>query len=389
MAKKILLVEDSATMRKVVELTFAADGDQVTCVDTVEQAIIEAKRAPPDILIADISMDGKNGYDACMALKEMGMGAIPKLLLYSERSRLDPQRARKVGADAELKKPFKTQEIIDKVEALLRKKASPLGLVVTPLSTLIETRDVVIEASPASLASPRPSGAENPPETASLKPPKKPTTQETGLPQPPAGMPRLGSLAIRRGSSAPPAPSAHIPEPKAADESLDVEITIEADPPPEVEISVVPTPHKGAPTPPTSLPATPRTLPPPPRGMPHPPSAMAGTIDTKPKKVAPKPHLGRQAPLKPAVAAPAAPEAPSVSVEKKVAAVAQRAASEVQQVANEVLPAGLRGLDPVVVTAITKLTREVVERVVWEVVPELAEAIIKEELERLLAAREK
>ncbi|MCK5796420.1 MAG: response regulator, partial [Deltaproteobacteria bacterium] len=49
----------------------------------------------------------------------------------------------------------------------------------------------------------------------------------------------------------------------------------------------------------------------------------------------------------------------------------------------------LSSLDPAVVAAITALTREVVEQIVWEVVPQLAEVLIKEELERVIASRDK
>ncbi|MCA9666086.1 MAG: response regulator, partial [Myxococcales bacterium] len=165
MPKKILLAEDSVTMQKVVQMTFSAEDYSVTAVSTVDEALARAKEVQPDIVIADLSMSGKNGYDLCQALKNGGN--VPVLLLHGSAAPIDAGKAQSVGADGDLAKPFETQALIDKVSELTS-AARPAAAARAPARAAappIES-DIVIDtdalnkkpaaAKPAAPAAPKP-----------------------------------------------------------------------------------------------------------------------------------------------------------------------------------------------------------------------------------------
>ena len=66
----LLLADDSVTIQRVIELTFADQDIQVTAVSDGEQAIQRLETAPPDIVLADIGMPGRNGYEAARFIKQ-------------------------------------------------------------------------------------------------------------------------------------------------------------------------------------------------------------------------------------------------------------------------------------------------------------------------------
>jgi CheY-like chemotaxis protein len=118
--KTILLADDSITIQKVVELTFS-DGDyQVVCVSNGAQALRKIPDLRPDLVLLDVIMPEKNGYEVCEALKRNPATAgIPVLLLTGTFEPFDKKRAEQVGADGHLTKPFESQLLVSRVEALI------------------------------------------------------------------------------------------------------------------------------------------------------------------------------------------------------------------------------------------------------------------------------
>lgn len=119
MATRILLADDSVTIQKVVELTFS-DGDyEVTAATNGAQAIEMAAKLRPDIILSDIIMPEKNGYEVCEYVKSHPeLRSIPVILLTGTFEPFDPERADKAGCDAVVTKPFESQSLIQKVEEL-------------------------------------------------------------------------------------------------------------------------------------------------------------------------------------------------------------------------------------------------------------------------------
>lgn len=125
MAKKILLADDSITIQKVVELTFS-DGDyEVTAVNNGAKAIQKLTELRPDIILSDIIMPEKNGYEVCEFVKSHpDFRNIPVVLLTGTFEPFDPDRADKAGCDAVVTKPFESQSLIHKVEELIEQSRS-------------------------------------------------------------------------------------------------------------------------------------------------------------------------------------------------------------------------------------------------------------------------
>ncbi|HYC60263.1 MAG TPA: response regulator [Thermoanaerobaculia bacterium] len=120
MPKKILLADDSITIQKVVELTFS-DGDyEVTAVNNGAKAVQKLAEMRPDIILSDIIMPEKNGYEVCEYVKSHPeYRNIPVVLLTGTFEPFDPDRAEKAGCDAVVTKPFESQSLIHKVEELI------------------------------------------------------------------------------------------------------------------------------------------------------------------------------------------------------------------------------------------------------------------------------
>jgi len=120
MPKKILLADDSITIQKVVELTFSDADYEVTAVNNGAKAIAKLAEMRPDIILSDIIMPEKNGYEVCEYVKSHPeFRKIPVVLLTGTFEPFDPDRAEKAGCDAVVTKPFESQSLIQKVEELI------------------------------------------------------------------------------------------------------------------------------------------------------------------------------------------------------------------------------------------------------------------------------
>jgi CheY-like chemotaxis protein len=119
--RKLLLADDSITIQKVVDLTFADEGMEVTTVGNGEQAIAILEEIAPDIVLADVFMPGRNGYEVCEHIKrDERFRHIPVMLLVGSFEPFDEAEARRVGADDFLTKPFQSiKQLVKKVAALL------------------------------------------------------------------------------------------------------------------------------------------------------------------------------------------------------------------------------------------------------------------------------
>jgi len=125
MPKTILLADDSVTIQKVVGISFANEDVVLLTVDNGDDAIARARESNPDVVLADIMMPGKTGYEVCDSLKaDPETQHIPVLLLSGTFESFDEDRARQVGADGHITKPFEAQALVDQVNELLARGAA-------------------------------------------------------------------------------------------------------------------------------------------------------------------------------------------------------------------------------------------------------------------------
>ncbi len=125
MGKKILLADDSITIQKVIELTFSDEDFEVVTVGNGRLAIEKVQEVRPDVVLCDIIMPEKDGYEVCdFVKKNPALSHIPVLLLTGAFEPFDQERAARVGCDGFLAKPFEPQTLIAKVKDLLSQAAS-------------------------------------------------------------------------------------------------------------------------------------------------------------------------------------------------------------------------------------------------------------------------
>ncbi len=312
MARTLFVVDDSATMRKVFELTFAGEDVTVITHDGAEGVVARAREVRPHAAIVDVALGGAVGYDVVRSLRaDAGLATVPIYLLYSDHSPLDEAAARACGAAGALAKPFDTQAMIDRVRQAFSMTAGAPAPAASPVGNL---------------------------------------TQPFGSPAAAAA-----AAALRAAPPAATAPTAPAPRPAAAP----------AVPPasPAARGPVVPPARPGAPPSAARAPATPTGR-----------EAELSLDDLATARApAPAPRPIAAAPVAvPRVLQPHAPEPSPPELSRQVAHEIHAKVSHL-------------GLTQAQVEAVTALTKEVVERVVWEVVPQLAETLIREEIKRLTA----
>jgi CheY-like chemotaxis protein len=129
MSHKLLLADDSITIQRVIELTFAEEDVQVLAVGDGKHAIDRIQTDRPDIVLADVGMPERDGYDVAAFVKgNPQLAHIPVLLLTGAFEPIDEGRARAVGCDGVLVKPFEPQMVINRVKDLLAgRKAGASG----------------------------------------------------------------------------------------------------------------------------------------------------------------------------------------------------------------------------------------------------------------------
>ncbi len=121
----ILLADSSATNKKLVKRTLINEGMRVLTVDDGEAAIRRLSEIRPDLVIADISLPGKNGYELCEFIKsDTRLQSVPVILLAGAFEPFDHYEARRVSADAHLIKPSESRVLVEVVRRLTQEKTA-------------------------------------------------------------------------------------------------------------------------------------------------------------------------------------------------------------------------------------------------------------------------
>ena len=122
MHQRLLLADDSVTIQRVIELTFADESIEVIAVSDGDAALARLDADPPDIVLADVGMPGRDGYDVALHVhRTPSLAHIPVVLLIGALQPLDDQRAKEAGCAGVLIKPFEPNLVIAKVRELLRR----------------------------------------------------------------------------------------------------------------------------------------------------------------------------------------------------------------------------------------------------------------------------
>src|ERR1043165_8666249 len=124
MGRKILLADDSITIQKVVNLTFTDEGIDVVTVGNGELALKKLREEGFDLILADIFMPGRNGYEVCEYIKgQPHLSHIPVILLVGAFEPFDRTEAGRVRAPGHPTKPFESRILVETVKRMLAQAA--------------------------------------------------------------------------------------------------------------------------------------------------------------------------------------------------------------------------------------------------------------------------
>jgi len=395
MSGTILLADDSLTIQKVVELTFADTGHTVVTVSSGDELLEKLPGVRPDLVICDVVMPGTDGYSVCQTLKsDPATLHIPVVLLTGTFEPFDRDRALAAGCDEIITKPFEARKLVAAVESLLQPaEETPTGVPQT------ET-----EAGGG-----RFEGAVTPP---SGLPPIPPPVEEFGTHL--ASPPEAEAAADVSEGSAWPEPDSHeqiefattgfaemeaagkaAAEGEPADASLDAdhatdEPAVEDEfefPAAEPEVSAfgetAPEPSEVPPAAEAEPFATPAEAPTPPSWTAEPVSAEAEAPEpfTAPDEEAPPLGSVTTPVVMPAVEPPAMEEPPEPAP-TELAPEAEDAAPGTPGPAS-----GALSDDDVerIANRVVELFADRLEQIAWEVIPDMAEIVVRERIRRLEA----
>jgi two-component system response regulator MprA len=120
----VLLVDDDAPIRRMLERTLRAEGYDVAAVADGGAALAHVERSLPDLIVLDVTMPGMDGLAVTRRLRTKGLG-VPILLLTARDALAERVAGLDAGADDYLVKPFEVDELTARVRALLRRNHPP------------------------------------------------------------------------------------------------------------------------------------------------------------------------------------------------------------------------------------------------------------------------
>jgi DNA-binding response OmpR family regulator len=137
MATKLLLVEDSLSIQTIVETTFTREGFEVMVASDALDGLLKAQTLLPDIVLADASMPGMDGFQLCQRIRQSASGRhVPVVLLTSGFAAYDKTKGDRAGVTTHLAKPFEPQILLDMVKQLVAVVHRPL-YPASPVTTIL------------------------------------------------------------------------------------------------------------------------------------------------------------------------------------------------------------------------------------------------------------
>ena len=116
---RILIVDDDTNLRHTLGYAFRQEGFEVVTAEDGDKALASFRQSHPDLVILDVMLPGRDGFDVCRALRRES--DVPVIMLTARDTELDKVVGLEIGADDYLAKPFSTRELIARVRAMLRR----------------------------------------------------------------------------------------------------------------------------------------------------------------------------------------------------------------------------------------------------------------------------
>jgi two-component system, OmpR family, response regulator MprA len=123
---RVLVADDDGSLRRMLARTLEAEGFEVALAVDGGDALAQAERVAPDVIVLDVAMPGVDGLAACRRLRAKGLGT-PILMLTARDAVSDRVAGLEAGADDYLVKPFAVAELVARLGALLRRHGDASG----------------------------------------------------------------------------------------------------------------------------------------------------------------------------------------------------------------------------------------------------------------------
>ena len=124
MANKILVVDDEPNIVLSLEFLMKQAGFQVRTASDGEAALAAVAAETPDLVLLDVMMPRKNGYEVCQAIRaNPDWKAVRVIMLTAKGREVEREKGLALGADDYITKPFSTQEVVERVRELLAEAA--------------------------------------------------------------------------------------------------------------------------------------------------------------------------------------------------------------------------------------------------------------------------
>ena len=126
MAIRVLVIEDNMDLLETVSCSLRAVGMEVTTARSGREGLERARQEPPEIILTDLMLPQVNGYEICTMLKQdTRYQRIPIVLFTAKAQEKDEKLGVECGANAYVRKPFRAQELLEKIRGLLPASPTP------------------------------------------------------------------------------------------------------------------------------------------------------------------------------------------------------------------------------------------------------------------------
>src|SRR5207253_7625461 len=199
-APTVYFIDDSATMREVIKIAFRRENINVIACHDAASAFTEIEQTRPDVVITDVIMPDKDGYEVCQYIKQHPKFATtPVILMSGVVNKSVAEKAFSVKADELIRKPFQPQDLIARVRHLLR----PAAAVPPPSPAVANAALSSIFGAAAAAAAPAAHGGQT-------------IVRRTPAPPPPAAPPAPAASPLVAAFSQPAAPALAAAAPRPA-----------------------------------------------------------------------------------------------------------------------------------------------------------------------------
>jgi CheY-like chemotaxis protein len=207
----VYFIDDSATMREVIKIAFRRENINVVAYNDAASALAQFETAKPDVVITDVIMPDKDGYEVCQFIKQhASLSHTPVILMSGVVNRSVAEKAFSVKADELIRKPFQPQDLITRVRHLLQPGATLPPTPAVAAATAAATLSSIFQAPAAVAGAPRAARPAPPVPAPALTPvvyPPVPVAAPVAAPAPRAAIPAAAPAPVATSAPMPTRPA--------------------------------------------------------------------------------------------------------------------------------------------------------------------------------------